>query len=40
MIDLKKQLEMGMQGRWNKMEECFGVNERQLFVQVDCNLEE
>jgi len=33
---------MGMRGRrgWNKMEECLGVNGRQLFVPVDCNLEE
>ena len=26
--------------RLGKMEECLGVNGRQLFVRVDCNLEE
>ena len=33
---------MAMRGRWgwDKMEECLGVNGRQMFVRVDCNFEE
>ena len=34
-----QRLEIGMRGRrgWDKMEECLGVNGRQLFVRVDCH---
>ena len=37
-----QRLQMGMQGwwGWDKTEECLGVKGRQLFVRVDCNLEE
>ena len=33
---------MGMQGGrgGDNMEECLGLNGKQLFVRVDCNLEE
>ena len=35
-------MEMGMRGEWDggEMEECLGMNGRQLFVRVDYNLDE